>query len=144
MIYGLDHERIVRFYGITLQPVGFVMEWAGLGSLDDVIKGYHSHGVHVCPDAVFAITKQVRTSCFNVMRLPSAIQFLVKYKFKPKACLASLWSCEYLNKLCKHKVKLLVCPVFIHQRYFKLPTPVCFIRVNWCSGYTVATYIIVI
>ena len=44
MIYGLDHERIVRFFGITLQPVGFVMEWAGLGSLDDVIKRYRSHG----------------------------------------------------------------------------------------------------
>jgi len=37
MIYGLDHERIMRFFVIKLQPVGFVMEQAGLVSLDDVI-----------------------------------------------------------------------------------------------------------
>ena len=62
MIYGLEHGRVVRFYGITLQPVGFVMEWAGLGSLDGVITRYHSRGLHVCPDSVFAVTKQVRDS----------------------------------------------------------------------------------
>ena len=59
MIYGLDHARIVKFYGITVHPVGFVMEWAGMGSLDDIINQHQSQRQYICPDSVFAVTLQV-------------------------------------------------------------------------------------
>ena len=59
MIYGLDHPRIVKFYGITVHPVGFVMEWAGMGSLDEIIKQHQSQRQYICPDSVFAVTLQV-------------------------------------------------------------------------------------
>ena len=60
MIYGLDHPNIVKFYGITVHPVGFVMEWAAMGSLDDIIKRYQSQRQYICPNSVFAVTLQVR------------------------------------------------------------------------------------
>ena len=60
MIYGLDHPRIVKFYGITVHPVGFVMEWAGMGSLDDIIKQHQSQRQYICPDSVFAVALQVK------------------------------------------------------------------------------------
>ena len=59
MIYGLEHPRIVKFYGITVHPVGFVMEWAGMGSLDEIIKQHQSQRQYICPDSVFAVTLQV-------------------------------------------------------------------------------------
>ena len=68
MIYGLEHERIVKFYGITVHPVGFVMEWAGMGSLDDIIKQYRSQWQYICPDAVFAVTLQVKCLSYHVHR----------------------------------------------------------------------------
>ena len=60
MIYGLEHERIVKFYGITVHPVSFVMEWAGMGSLDDIIKQHRSQRQYICPDSVYAVTQQVK------------------------------------------------------------------------------------
>ena len=60
MIYGLEHPRIVKFHGITVHPVGFVMEWAGMGSLDDIIKQHQSQRQYICPDSVFAVTLQVK------------------------------------------------------------------------------------
>ena len=59
MIYGLEHASIVRFYGITVHPIGFVMEWAAMGSLDDTIKQHQSQWQYICPDSVFAVTLQV-------------------------------------------------------------------------------------
>ena len=59
MIYGLEHPNIVKFHGITVHPVGFVMEWAAMGSLDDIIKRYQSQRQYLCPDSVFAVTLQV-------------------------------------------------------------------------------------
>ena len=59
MIYGLDHPRIVKFHGITVHPVGFVMEWAGMGSLDDIIKQHQLQRQYICPDSVFAVALQV-------------------------------------------------------------------------------------
>lgn len=60
MIYGLEHERIVKFYGITVHPIGFVMEWAGMGSLDSIIKQHCSQRQYICHDSVFAVTVQVK------------------------------------------------------------------------------------
>ena len=60
MIYGLEHPRIVKFHGMTVHPVGFVMEWAGMGSLDDIIKQHQSQRQYICPDSVFAVTLQVK------------------------------------------------------------------------------------
>jgi len=60
MIYNLDHLRIVNFYGVLINPVAFVMEWAGHGSLDAIIKQYRSYGCYVCPDSVLAIAYQVK------------------------------------------------------------------------------------
>ena len=60
MIYGLEHPRIVKFYGITVHPVGFVMEWAGMGSLDDIITQHQSQRQYICPDSVYAVALQVR------------------------------------------------------------------------------------
>jgi len=62
MIYGLEHPSIVQFYGITVHPLSFVMEWAEMGSLDDIIKQHHSQRQYICPDSVFAVTQQVNLS----------------------------------------------------------------------------------
>ena len=62
MIYGLKHPRIVKFYGITVHPVGLIMEWAPLGSLDDIIKQHQSQRQHICPNSVFAVTQQVKNN----------------------------------------------------------------------------------
>ena len=64
MIYGLEHPRIVKFYGITVHPVGFVMEWAAMGSLDDIIKQYQSQRQYICPNSVFAVTLQVKVQLY--------------------------------------------------------------------------------
>ena len=59
MIYDLNHLRIVKFYGVLTNPVAFVMEWAGHGSLDAIIKQYRSQECYICPDSVLAIAYQV-------------------------------------------------------------------------------------
>ena len=60
MIYDLNHIRIVKFYGVLINPVAFVMEWAGHGSLDAIIKQYRSHKSYICPDSVLAVAYQVK------------------------------------------------------------------------------------
>ena len=59
MIYGLKHPSVVKFYGITVHPIGFVMEWAAMGSLEDIIKQHQFQRQYICPDSVFAVTLQV-------------------------------------------------------------------------------------
>ena len=76
MIYGLEHPRIVKFYGIIVHPVGFVMEWAGMGSLDDIIKQHQSQRQYICPDSVFAVTLQVTSFIVYIYLLSQSYVYI--------------------------------------------------------------------
>jgi len=81
MIYDLNHSRIVKFYGVLTNPVAFVMEWAGHGSLDAIIKQYRSHKCYICPDSVLAIAYQVNIG--YILHV-----FYVRYSLR--------WSVDYI------------------------------------------------
>ena len=56
----VDHPHIVNLIGFCVTSLSFVLEWAPLGSLKNLLlQSYKSTGNHFCPESIFHTIKQV-------------------------------------------------------------------------------------
>ena len=41
----INHEHVVRFFGVQLNPRSLILEWAPMGSLDNVLETYEDSSI---------------------------------------------------------------------------------------------------
>lgn len=54
-----SHEYIVRFIGMTVDPLSFILEWAPMGSFRKILVDYRDARCAICPESVLLSIQQV-------------------------------------------------------------------------------------
>ena len=45
ILANVNHEHIVRFFGVQLDPRSLILEWAPMGSLETVLRTYEDRSI---------------------------------------------------------------------------------------------------
>lgn len=56
-----SHKYIVRFIGMTIDPMSFILEWAPIGSFRKILSDYRDAHCAICPESVLLSIQQVIT-----------------------------------------------------------------------------------
>jgi hypothetical protein len=60
----INHAHVIRFFGVQLSPRSLILEWAPMGSLDNVLEKYEDNSIAPRPFQQLMI--QVSNSLFDV------------------------------------------------------------------------------
>lgn len=60
-----SHEYIVRFIGMTIDPLSFILEWAPMGSFRKILLDYREARCAICPESVLLSIQQVMYLLFK-------------------------------------------------------------------------------
>ena len=59
ILKDLDHENVIHFIGIVLNPLCFVLEWAPRGSLHGILTAYSNADARISPWTLTETARQV-------------------------------------------------------------------------------------
>lgn len=59
LLKDLNHDYIIKFIGLTLQPLCFMLEWATQGSLHGILESYHDTDARISPWTLVETARQV-------------------------------------------------------------------------------------
>lgn len=123
LLKDLDHEYIINFIGLTLQPLCFMLEWAAKGSLHGLLQSYHKTDSKVSPWTLVEASRQVanglsylhsRNVVYYDLKSPNILVF--EFPSADESLRVSLESSPVLDKLGKFPVHVKITDLGISRK----------------------------
>uniref|UniRef100_A0A1X7UH02 non-specific serine/threonine protein kinase n=1 Tax=Amphimedon queenslandica TaxID=400682 RepID=A0A1X7UH02_AMPQE len=123
LLKDLDHEYIINFIGLTLQPLCFMLEWASKGSLHGILQSYYRTDSKVSPWTLVEAGRQVanglsylhsRNVVYYDLKSPNILVF--EFPSADESLRVSLESSPVLDKLGKFPVHVKITDLGISRK----------------------------